>query len=84
MNIEIQTPSWLLGSDGKPVAVMVDIAHWASVLGRLEGQEDFAILQSFVSDFERMAAGEHPAGWMAWDAFEKEMDELESAGALPA
>ena len=83
MNVEIQTPTWLVGTDGKPVAVMIDIATWESILERLENQDDFAILQSYASDFESMAAGKDPTGWMAWDAFEKELDELESTGVLP-
>ncbi len=84
MNLQIQTPTWLVGSNGKPVAIMVDIATWQSILERLEDQEDIALLQAIQPDLERLAAGESPDGWLAWDAFEEELDALESTGALPA
>ncbi len=84
MNVEIQTPTWLVGSDGQPVAVMIDVATWQTIVERLEDQEDFVLIQSLQSDLKRLAAGETPDGWMDWEEFEKELDALESADALPA
>lgn len=80
----IREPSYVIGSDGRPTAVLVDLDTWRALLARLEDSEDSELLSEAASDLEMLAHGRRPEGWMTWDAFEAEMDAQEAAGELPA
>lgn len=77
-------PSFVVGHDGKPTAVQIDLTTWEAILDRLEDQEDFEILRFYQADLEAFDRGERPEGWKSWEEFEQELDALELAGELPA
>ncbi|HEY4691038.1 MAG TPA: hypothetical protein VIK33_17135 [Anaerolineae bacterium] len=80
----IRSPSYVVGPDGQPAAVLVDLATWKSIVERLEDQEDSDILRQAAADLEVLARGERPNGWKAWEEFEAELSEWEEAGEVPA
>jgi len=80
----LQSPSYIVGPDGRPAAVLVDIATWKSIIERLEDQEDHDILRAMAADLEMLSSGQRPSGWIAWDEFETELDALEQAGKVPS
>ena len=80
----LQASNYVIGGNGKPIAVMVDLATWQAILDRLEDQEDFDILRASQPALTALAHGERPAGWISWDEFDQELDDLEMAGELPA
>ena len=77
-------PNIVIGAEGKPVAVLVDIGTWQSIMDRLEDQEDHAILSDLQSDLTSLGAGTQPEGWLSWETFEEALDALESADDVPA
>jgi hypothetical protein len=77
-------PSYVVGPDGQPTAVLVDIATWKSIIEQMEDTEDAEIIRVAAADLEALARGERPAGWKSWEMFEAELDALEEAGELPA
>ena len=78
----LRSPSYVVGPDGEPTAVLVDLATWRAIIGRLEDQEDLELLRASAADLEMLAGGEHPSGWKTWEEFEAELDALEQAGEL--
>jgi len=80
---EIREPSYVIGADGRPTAVLVDLDSWRTILSRLEDVEDETLLKAAASDLAALARGDRPAGWMTWEAFEAELEAAETAGDLP-
>jgi len=77
-------PSYVIGADGEPTAVLVDIATWQALIRRLEEMEDAEILRESAEDLARLARGQRPAGWKSWEEFEAELDAMEDAsGEVP-
>jgi hypothetical protein len=79
-----QRPSYVVGANGQPTAVLLDIATWRAIIKHLEDLEDNDILQVVAADLESLAQGQRPTGWKSWNEFEAELDALEAAGELPA
>lgn len=69
------SPSYVVGANGHPTAVVLDLAAWQTILAYLEDEEDNEILRRSAADLASLARGERPAGWMAWEDFEAELDE---------
>ena len=82
--LAVQSPSYLVGADGRPRAVVVDIVTWRSIIEQLENIQDSEIVRAAAEDLRALARGERPAGWKSWNEFEAELDALEPADALPA
>ncbi|MBI3957618.1 MAG: hypothetical protein HY328_02325 [Chloroflexi bacterium] len=72
----VQSPRIVVGVDGQPMAVLVDIATWQRLIEFVEEQEDLLLLKEMRPDLERLAAGETPDGWVDWEEFERELDDL--------
>jgi hypothetical protein len=70
---EISTPivasqvQFVVGAEGKPTAVLLDIATWERVLQALEDAEDLLIAKQALA--ELVAAGGDPekAGYLDWE-----------------
>ena len=80
----IREPSYVVDSDGHPTAVLVDLDTWRALLARLEDIEDRQLLDAAAPEIAELARGKRPEGWMTWEAFEAELEALETAGELPA
>jgi len=80
----LRAPAYVVGPDGQPTAVLVDLATWKSIVERLEDQEDSEMLREASDDLKTLAGGDRPVGWKTWDEFEAELDTLEQSGEVPA
>ena len=81
---KLQAPSYIVGTNGRPVAVVIDLMTWQAILHQLEDIEDFEILQAATPMIDALSQGQSLEGWKSWQEFEAELDELENVGALPA
>lgn len=81
--ITLARPSYVMNAEGKPEAVLIDIATWQLILERLQDMADNQILSEALTDLKILASGNRPAGWKSWEEFEKELDTQEVAGELP-
>lgn len=82
-SITVRRPSYVVGADGEPTAVLVDIAAWQAPIRRLEDMEDTEILREMAGDLAMLAEGRRPAGWKSWEEFEAELDAMEDVGEIP-
>jgi len=81
---DLRAPNYIVGPHGEPVAVVIDIELWRSILKRLEDSEDIDALRNATADIEALIQGKKPDGWKTLDEFEAELNALEAAGVLPA
>ena len=84
MSTVLHSPSYIIGPDGQPTAVLLDWATWKSIVEQLEDHEDNEILHTAMTDIQMLARHERPVGWKSWEEFEAELDAQEAAGELPA
>jgi len=70
-------PSYVVGPDGRPTAVVIDLETWRTIVAHLEDLEDAALIAGAEADLDSLARGERPPGWIAWSELEPEMDALE-------
>ncbi|HEX9922526.1 MAG TPA: hypothetical protein VGD99_07675, partial [Anaerolineae bacterium] len=75
-------PSYIVDANGQPEAVIIDIAMWQIILEQLEDLVDHEVLHQAAADLEALSKGQRPAGWQSWEAFEAELDALETADEL--
>ncbi|RME38923.1 MAG: hypothetical protein D6793_01960 [Thermoflexia bacterium] len=81
--ITVRRPSYVVGADGEPTAVLIDIATWRALIRRLEDIEDWGIFRELAEDLSVLAEGQRPAGWKSWEDFEVELDAVEDVGEVP-
>ncbi len=68
------SPSYVVGANGQPTAVVLDLVAWQTILAYLEDEEDGEILRQSAADLATLAKGQRPAGWKRWEDFEAELD----------
>ncbi len=81
--ITLRRPSYVVGADGEPTAVLVDIATWQALIRRLEDAEDMEVLREMAEDLAVLAESRRPAGWKSWEEFEAEIDAVEDKVEVP-
>lgn len=77
-----QSPSYVIGPDGQPTAVLLDWTTWKSIIAQLEASEDNEILRAAITDVQMLARRERPTGWKSGEEFEAELDAQEAAGDI--
>jgi hypothetical protein len=78
-----QSPSLIVGPDGEPTAVIIDLETWRSIVQQLEDRDDIEAIRAVSADLDAFRCGRTPEGWLSWEDFEAELDGLESHGELP-
>jgi len=70
---EIRTPifasqvQFVVGAEGKPTAVLLDIATWERVLQALEDAEDLLIAKQALADLAAAGGDPEKAGYLTWE-----------------
>ncbi len=78
----LTAPSFVVGADGRPTAVVIDLATWRAIVAYLEDEQDSEIMREAAEGLASLGRGEHPDGWKTWGDFEAELDALEQADEL--
>jgi len=63
----LHIPDYVIGRDGKPSAVLVDLATWRAILDKLEDQEDFEILRASQAELTALAHDQGQTDWKSWE-----------------
>ena len=64
----LKSAHFLVDQEGKPTAVVLDIAVWNAFLAALEDVEDSELVRERLKDWRTKQ------GWTRWEDFEAEMD----------
>ena len=69
----LQSAHFVVGHDGKPTAVVLDLAVWDALLSALEDVEDDALIR------DRLKNWRTKQGWTRWE----DVDSEQESDALP-
>lgn len=64
--VSLEAVQVLVGQDGRPTAVQMDLALWRKILAALEDADDIALVRSVLTDLDA-AGGPADAGWTNLD-----------------
>ncbi len=68
INEAVESAQIVIGKDGKPSAVIIDIDVWETVLSALEDLEDMSLVR------KRLRNWRAKTGWTSWDDIEAESE----------
>ena len=71
----VDTLRFVVGTDGKPTAIQMDIQTWRKIVDALEDAEDIGVAREALAELE--AARGHPkkAGWLRLEDVTEEWSE---------
>jgi hypothetical protein len=64
----LQSVQFIVGQEGKPTAVVLDIQTWEALLSVLEDVEDVQLVRDRLNNWQAKE------GWTRWEEFETEPD----------
>ena len=73
------TVNFVMGSDGKPVAVLVDLATWEQALLALEEAQEVAAARDFLARIRLARGYPKKGGYTAWEQAWAELSEMDDA-----
>jgi hypothetical protein len=62
--IGLDTVRFLVGSDGRPTAVQVDMGLWQQIVDALEDAEDVALARAALDELAAAGGDPEKAGWV--------------------
>jgi hypothetical protein len=65
---------FVIGAEGKPTGVLLDIATWERVLHALEDAEDLAIAKQALAELAAAGGDPEKAGYLVWEQVRAELD----------
>jgi hypothetical protein len=65
---------FVVGAEGKPTAVLLDIAVWERVLQALEDAEDLEIAKQALAELAAVGGDPEKAGYLSWDQARAELE----------
>jgi hypothetical protein len=74
-----QDIQFVIGAEGKPTAVLVDIATWEQILDALEDAEDVAVVKEALMALDTAGGDLKKAGFIAWREARAELERLDDA-----
>ncbi len=79
MDIREQDIQYVVGAEGKPTAVLVDIAAWERIIRALEDAEDIALAKEALAALDAAGGVPGKAGFLNWDDVQAELEQLDDA-----
>jgi hypothetical protein len=65
---------FVIGAEGKPTAVLIDIATWDRLMQALEDAEDLAIAKQALADLAAAGGDPAKAGYLVWDQIRADLE----------
>ncbi len=65
--VTLDTVQFVVGKDGQPVAVQVDLDLWRQIVAALEDAEDIALARAALSELNEAGGNPEQAGWVSLD-----------------
>ncbi len=77
MDLNHRDVQFVVGSEGRPTAVIVDIALWERILGALEDAEDIELAKEALSALDIAGGDPERAGFLNWEEVRAELEKLD-------
>jgi PHD/YefM family antitoxin component YafN of YafNO toxin-antitoxin module len=78
MDIQTQDVRFVVGNEGKPTAVLVDIALWERILDALEDAEDIILVKETLASIDAVGGNLEKAGFISWKSARAELEHLDA------
>jgi hypothetical protein len=62
--MELDTFQLVIGADGRPTAVQIDIETWRKIVETLEDAEDVSLAREALAELEAAGGDPDKAGWL--------------------
>jgi hypothetical protein len=62
---------FVVGSDGEPEAVQIDMEVWREIVAALEDAEDIAVARAALAELEAAGGSPEKAGWLHLDELQE-------------
>lgn len=79
MEMSSQDIKFVIGSEGQPTAVLVDIVMWERILDALEDAEDVALAKEALAILDTADGNLEKAGFISWSSIRKELENADDA-----
>lgn len=79
MEMRDQDIRFVIGTEGKPTAVLVDIATWERILNALEDAEDVTLAKETLASLDVAGGDFTKAGFISWGTAKKELEQISNA-----
>jgi len=76
MDIQVQDVKFVVGNEGKPTAVLIDIALWERILDALEDAEDILLIKETLASIDAFGGDLEKAGFVSWKSARAELEQL--------
>ena len=77
MDLRAQDIQFVIGSEGKPTAVLVDIAFWEHILDILEDAEDTALAKETLVLLAAAGGNPESAGLIEWQTAREKLEQMD-------
>lgn len=77
MNIHSQDVRFVMGLEGKPTAVLVDISLWERIIQALEDAEDIALAKEALIALDAAGGDLTKAGFLPWSDVKAELERMD-------
>ena len=78
MEMSAQDIRFVVGPEGQPTAVLVDIAIWERILDALEDAEDVALAREALAILDTADGNLEKAGFISWASVREELENIVS------
>jgi hypothetical protein len=72
----LEQVQFVVGSDGKPTAALIDITTWQAMVAMLEEAEDQGVLRAYLAR-RKTAGSPEELGLISWEQAEAQLDTRE-------
>ncbi len=79
MNVPNQDILYVVGAEGKPTAVLINITTWERILDALEDAEDAALVKESLAALNTAGGNLAQAGFISWHKARSELERLDDA-----
>jgi hypothetical protein len=76
MEMNTQDIQFVIGAEGKPTAVLVDIQTWERIIHALEDAEDVALAREALAVLDAVGGDPEKAGFIPWEQAKEELERL--------
>ena len=77
MDLRAQDIQFVIGAEGKPTAVLVDIAFWEHILDILEDAEDAALVKETLTLINTAGGNPASAGFIDWQTAREKLEQMD-------
>jgi hypothetical protein len=77
MKTQAKDIQFVIGAEGKPTAVLVDIATWEQIIKTLEDIEDLTLAKETLAVLDAAGGDLEKAGFLSWEEIRSELERMD-------